>query len=357
MKYYIEVGTVNKAKQDIDEICRREGFTNLTHRNFGKGGVGRFLTKLVSVTSILWCMKKGDMLFLQYPMKKFYYMACVLAKMKGAKVVTVIHDLGAFRRHKLTPEQENSRLSKTDFLIVHNPTMRDYLIEHGYKGGIHCLQIFDYLAPCQPADYAAPHQPWRIVYAGNLARWRNEFLYHIEAVMKGWQMVLYGKGFEMPASPTPPLTSHPSNQTSRPSPLTPHPSSLTYRGFIASDDFIAQAEADFGLVWDGDSMDECTGDWGEYLRINDPHKTSFYLRAGIPVIVWKEAAMSPFIEEQKLGISVGSLSEIGERIAALSPADYQVLKQNALAMSQRLNEGYYIKAGMKAADDYLNSHV
>ena len=58
MKYYIEVGTNNKAKRDIDEICRREGFVNLTRHNFGEGGIGRFLTKLVSVTSILWNMKK-----------------------------------------------------------------------------------------------------------------------------------------------------------------------------------------------------------------------------------------------------------------------------------------------------------
>ena len=187
MKYYIEVGTINKAKQDIDEICRREGFSNLTRHNFGKGGVGRFLTKLLSVISILWCLKKGDTLFLQYPMKKFYYMACSLTKMKGANVVTVIHDLGAFRRHKLTPEGENKRLSKTDFLIVHNPTMRQYLLDHGYKGGIHCLQIFDYLSPNQPADYVSPHTPWRVVYAGNLARWRNEFLYKLEPIMKGWQ--------------------------------------------------------------------------------------------------------------------------------------------------------------------------
>lgn len=330
MKYYIEVGTVNKAKQDIDEICRREGFSNLTRHNFGNGGVGRFLTKLVSVISILWHLQKGDTLFLQYPMKKFYYMACSLARMKGANVVTVIHDLGAFRRHKLTPESENSRLSKTDFLIVHNPIMRDYLIEHGYKGGIHCLQIFDYLSENQPADYVSPHSPWQVVYAGNLGRWRNEFLYKLAPVMTEWQMALYGKGFDDKAN---------------------HCEQLCYHGFMASDDFIAKVEADFGLVWDGDSLDECTGDWGEYLRINDPHKTSFYLRAGIPVIVWKQAAMAPFIEEENVGIAVDSLSQIGNRLKALSTEDYAKMRKAAMAMSHRLNEGYYIKDGLKAAEN------
>lgn len=353
MKYYIEVGTVNKAKQDIDEICRREGFTNLTRHNFGSGGLGRFMTKLASVTSILWTLKKGDTLFLQYPMKKFYYMACSLAKMKGAHVVTVIHDLGAFRRHKLTPEGENSRLSKTDFIIAHNPTMRHYLVEHGFKGGIHCLQIFDYLSPhplppaqsgTQATGTTTPAQ-WRIVYAGNLGRWRNEFLYRLEPVMKGWRLDLYGKGFD-PA--------HGDGQHAT-------DTALAYHGFIDSDDFIATAGGDrqappqFGLVWDGDSLDECTGDWGEYLRINDPHKTSFYLRAGIPVIVWRQAAMAPFIEEQRVGIAIDGISQLTAVLSHITPGDYAQMRRNALDMGRRLNDGYYIKKGLEAAEAYLSA--
>ncbi len=332
MKYYIEIGTVNKAKQDIDEICRREGMTNLTRHNFGEGGAGRFLTKLVSVSSIVWRLGKGDVLFLQYPMKKFYKMACTLAQWRGARVVTVVHDLGAFRRHKLTPEGENRRLSKTDFLIVHNPTMRDYVRRHGFQGGLHCLQIFDYLSDRQPAAYATPHSPWRVVYAGNLGRWRNAFLYKLADHLNGWTMDLYGKGFGPADNPSP---------------------QLVYHGFKASDDFISGTEADFGIVWDGDAIGECTGDWGEYLRINDPHKTSFYLRAGIPVIVWSQAAMAPFILEQNVGIAVDGIDQIADRLASITPETYRQMKQNAVDMSQRLNHGYYIKAGLQAADEYL----
>ena len=32
-----------------------------------------------------------------------------------------------------------------------------------------------------------------------------------------------------------------------------------------------------GLVWDGDSCSSCSGVCGEYLKINNPHKISFYL--------------------------------------------------------------------------------
>jgi len=334
MKYFIEVGTINKAKQDIDEICRRESYQNLTIKNFGSGGVGRFITKLVSVFNILTTLQKDDTLFLQYPMKKFYRIACTFARMKGAKVVTVIHDLGAFRRHKLTPEQENRRLSKTDFLIVHNPTMKDYLLKHGFKGGIHCLQIFDYLSEMTPASYSTPHHPWRVVYAGNLGKWRNAFLYKMRSCVNGWEMDLYGKGFEEQENDC---------------------TQLHYHGFMPSDDFIAKAEADFGLVWDGDSTDECTGAWGEYLKINDPHKTSFYLRAGIPVIVWSQAAMAPFIKERQVGIVIDRIEDIGQQLQSLTPEEYMHIKQQAEAMGRQLAEGFFIKEGLKAADTYLQN--
>ena len=123
--------------------------------------------------------------------------------------------------------------------------------------------------------------------------------------------------------------------------------------FIPADEFIRSADGDFGLVWDGDSTEACTGDWGEYLRINDPHKTSFYLRAGIPVIVWSQAAMAPFIESSRVGIAVDGLSRLKERLDSLSEADYRQMLQNAQAMGRQLAEGYYIKQGLAAAFNYL----
>ncbi len=336
MKYYIEVGSINKAKNDIDEICQREGFVNLTKINFGSNGIGRFLTKLVSTIGILFYLRKNDILLLQYPVKKFYKTMCRFARWKGAKVVTIIHDLGAFRRKKLTPEQENKRLALTDFLIVHNRTMHDYLREHGYKGGIHNLDIFDYLSDETPGTYDTPHTPWKILYAGNLGHWRNEFLYKLNSCTNSWEFDLYGKGFEPEK-----------NSCNR----------LHYHGFTPSDKFIREAKGDFGLVWDGDSLDECTGAWGEYLRINNPHKTSFYIRAGIPVIVWSKAAMTPFVKNNKIGIAVDSIKDIDKELAKISPEEYQEIRKSVAKVRERLSNGYYFKEGFKSAMQYLGNNT
>ena len=332
MRYHIESASVNKAKRDIDNICRREGCTNLTRHNLGSGPVARFLTRLFAVCNILFCLKKNDILILQYPMKKFYKIACRFAHLKGAKVVTIIHDLGAFRRKKLTPEQENRRLSLTDFLIVHNPTMRDYLLKHGFKGGIHCLQIFDYLSDTNSTANDAPHTPWQMAYAGSLGSWRSGFLYKLEDCVTTYDLNIYGNGFDEAANKCPRIHN---------------------KGFIQSDHFISTVEADFGLVWDGDSLNECNGDWGEYLKINNPHKTSFYLRAGIPVIVWSKAAMAPFVKEENVGFAVDSLEHISERLATLTTEEYSQMKKAARSMSERLEQGYYFKEGIKSACKYL----
>lgn len=340
MNYYIKIATPNKAKADIDEISKQLGYTNLAYKDYGSGGAGRFMTKLFGVLHILTTMRKGDVLFLQYPMKKFYKMATIFAHWKGAKVVTVIHDLGAFRRHKLTPEQENHRLDKTDFIICHNDTMAKYLREHGYKGGLHSLEIFDYLS-----DYPVKNQKptfklqnngeASVVYAGNLGMWRNEFLYHLNGIVSNWKFDLYGKGFD--------LTKNTCDK-------------LIYHGFIRSDDFIKNVHANFGLVWDGASVDECNGAWGEYLKINNPHKTSFYLRAGIPVIVWSQAAMAPFVRKYNVGIVIDSIRDIDKRLADLTADEYKTIHDNAVAMGKQLADGHYIKAGLKAAHEFFSSN-
>lgn len=329
MNYFIEIQTVNKAKNDIDEILKKRGFQNLTLIQQKNNMFSRFVTKIYGVLRILTKLKQGDILFLQYPMKKFYKIACNFAHLKRAKVVTVIHDLGTFRRHKLTPEQENRRLEQTDLIIVHNEKMKEHLLHHGCRAQIFNLGIFDYLSQMFPKSYSTPHQPWTVVYAGGLGKWRNEFLYKLEPYIHSWTLDIYGKGFEEKYAEG---WEH-----------------IVYHGFLDSEQFVSQIEADFGLVWDGDSIDECSGNWGEYLKINNPHKTSFYLRSALPVIVWSQAAMAPFILEHGIGICVDSLADIDDVLHELTVEQYQLMKGNAAKIGQLLSEGYYIKEALNKA--------
>ena len=328
MNYYIQIQSPNKAKNDIDILFNDMGYVNLSPRLDSGNAVSRFLLRLAAVSKIVTTLHEGDVLCLQYPMKKFYTIACRMAHLKKAKVVTIIHDLGAFRRHKLTVEQERRRLSHSEILIVHNERMESHLVKNGSQQPVVRLDIFDYLSNTPPSRNHGSRKPTRVVFAGNLARWRNEFLYHLEEETQQWTIDVFGKGFD---------SDHNKN---------PH---LKYKGMLLPEELIAQADADFGLVWDGSSLDECDGEWGRYLLVNNPHKTSFYLRAGIPVIVWSESAMAPFILKQKLGIAIHSIRQLKEILPKMPEQEYALLKANAMKMSAKLGDGYFTRRAFEEA--------
>ena len=122
---------------------------------------------------------------------------------------------------------------------------------------------------------------------------------------------------------------------------------ITYQGFVPSEEFIKHVDADFGLVWDGGSLDGCSGEYGQYLKWNSPHKVSFYLRAGLPLIIWKEAAVAPIIEKAGAGITIGSLEELDDILKALTLEDYQKIKAKTVIMAKRLNEGYFLHQALE----------
>lgn len=327
---YLQIPSGNKAKEDIDVIMAQEGFRNVAVSLSSHNAVARFISKLLSVLLLVLRVHKGDVLLVQYPFKKYYSLVCQLTHLKGGKVITLIHDLGSFRRKKLTVEQENVRLSHTDVLIVHNEAMQQFLVEHGFKKPIVTLGIFDYLAPTPGnTPIKEANEPWQVVYAGGLAKRKNTFLYLLDEHIQGWHFNIHGKGLDEE--------------------FTKDWKNITPCGFIKSDDFIHQSIGHFGLVWDGSSIDECAGDWGVYLRVNNPHKTSFYLRSGKPVIMWSEAALTPFVLREGAGIAVSSLREIGTALAALTPAQYETMCNNAKAVSQKLANGYYFKEAFASA--------
>lgn len=82
------------------------------------------------------------------------------------------------------------------------------------------------------------------------------------------------------------------------------------------------------------STETCSGSYGKYLRINNPHKVSLYIAAGIPVVIWKEAALCSLIEENALGFGISSLDELEEALKSHEHL-YQSYRNNVLNMKER----------------------
>lgn len=323
-------GGGNKAKTDIEQIME-----NLQYKNVGlkqsrhANPVLAFLLTLAGVLKSLFSLRKGDVLVLQYPFKKYYAFVCNIAHFRGCKVITLIHDLGSFRRKRLSIQDEITRLNHSDVIIAHNDLMKEWLEDRDCKAKVCALKLFDYLSETTPSvSDTSLKRPYRVLYAGALTSRQNDFLYKLEDTIFSYRLVLYGGGFDTNRV-----------RTDR----------LIHKGFMPSDDLIRTAEGDFGLVWYGDSIDTVSGNVGEYLPYINPHKMSLYFRCGIPVVVWEDSASASFVREYNIGICVHSLKELDGVLSALTEEQYQTMKTNVKKISQKISKGYYFSTAIEEA--------
>lgn len=331
----------NKAKTDNETTMQEMGFVNIgLPQRVKDKGIFIFLYNLAGIIKACCLMRHDDILVLQYPVKKYFTFLCRAAHLHDAKVVAIIHDLGSFRRQKLTVRKEIERLSHADSIIASNQAMEQWLKDNGLKKATSALGLFDYRSTAaieeKTHDYNAGNpqsshkaQSYRVVYAGSLNPRKNSFFLSLPSVIHGFEPHIYGKGDAMPSLKNDPR--------------------IVFHDFTPADEFIAHCDGDFGLVWDGDSLDSCAGPFGEYLRYNSPHKASFYLRAGLPVIVWKDAGIAPIIEREGIGITISSLRELPQRLAEISDEELRAMRQRVLKTAGQLNNGYFFRNAIEKA--------
>ena len=347
MKYYLKEEFLhdnnvknagNKARNDVEEIVKREGYQALVlsvDNWYEMSTLKAQLHKSKAFSQALGQLKQGDELLIQFPMLHHSFFTTHLIKKiqkRGIKVYLLIHDLEVLRngnldsialRYKIRMHfQESSFLNIPDGIIAHNPIMKSVLVNKGVaEDKIVSLGIFDYLIPnFQEKTGLTKNQP--IIVAGNLAQEKAGYLYSLPEEPA---YNLYGVGFDASRA----LANE------------------TYFGSFLPDELPAALEGGFGLVWDGDSAKTCSGVFGEYLRYNNSHKASLYLASGFPLVVWKQSALSHFVLEKGCGIAVESLHDLKETIDNLSDADYQDLVDNAKRVGQEIRDGHYLKTALK----------
>lgn len=314
----------NKAKTDIESIMQAKGFVNLgLGQTVGSGVVSHFFRNLLGVIKAIFAIKKGDVLVLQYPMKKYYETVCKWAHLKGAIVITQIHDLNSFRSKRLTIPREIQRLSLSDGVIAHNDTMLHWLFDNGYKGKLHTLGIFDYLStrqiPTEKNLGQLSPKTYSMYFLGNLNPNVNAFLYAMPQYMGEHRLHLYGFGY-------------PKESTN---------DNLQFHGFADAEDLMAQHPGDFGLSWYGDSLEEGKGKIGEYMSYNNPHKVSLYIRCSMPVIIHSKAGLASFVRDNHIGVCVDSLKDIDTVLSSISQEEYMAMRENVKKVAARIAEGYY----------------
>lgn len=262
---------------------------------------------------------------------------------RGVRLVLVLHDLESLRLSIAQGETwtkrskglklESAAIAAASQIVVHNEQMRARLESLGVPGDkLVPLGIFDYLVPGYDASRMAARElayDLPLIVAGNLTREKAAYLYDLPDAV---ELNLYVNGFDETDGIAP---------------------NLHLQGSFPPNDLPYELTGSFGLVWDGETSHGCSGVFGEYLRINNPHKTSLYLSSGIPVAIWSGAALADFVIEHRCGIAVDDVADIQRVVAKLGPAGYQELQTNAERIGLQLRNGRYLTSALALAESRL----
>lgn len=283
-------------------------------------------------------MEKNSILLLQNPIKRkqlgMFFLLRLFKKIKKLRVISVIHDVEELRLslyRSYSAKEFNFMLHNSDCFIVHNKVMQEYFTKRGVvRDNIISLGIFDYaLEKNKVENHETAGTRADVVIAGNMDSHKCPYVYRLFDLKNKFSVNLYGPDYK-------------SDRAS---------DYISYCGSFPAEEVPFVLNGSYGLVWDGDSLFECTGATGNYLRYNNPHKTSLYLVSHIPVIIWEKAALADFIRENGLGITVGSLEEIKEKIDLITPEEYNNMVSNVIRMSEKLKTGYHIKEALKRCEE------
>lgn len=345
MKYYLceepgeDKSALTKARRDVSEILSALGWNELCiHRKIEEQNKYIHYLRMGWWTAADWSritgrLRRGDTLLIQFPMLNSLFFNKIAArfilyakKRKNIKVILLIHDIDSIRFPDDRIKQESHEAvfwDLSDVIIAHNESMKKYLQERRVNKKIVCLGIFDYLTQNTEKEISE-NTGNEVVIAGNLDGNKTAYLMRLREI-KDVKFNLYGPGY----------TDRMGGEN------------ISYRGVYPPEELPEKIEGSWGLVWDGSETDTCAGGYGNYLRYNNPHKISFYISIGMPVIIWKEAALAKFVTDNGIGLVIDSLEEIAEKQKSVKPEEYRMIRKQVQDLSQKVKSGYFLKTALE----------
>ncbi len=314
-----------KAPSDIIDILTEKYNAKSELLIQGNGIYSKIKYRLKMFSTILKAKMKKEVLIMQFPMYETtkilnFLFLFSLNFINKDKTIVLIHDLDSIRSEDETlRKQEFERLSKVKYIVVHNEKMKKYLEDIGIKANLYTLDLFDYLCDkkndFQRENIEFDKNNLKIAYAGNLSEVKSPFVYQLDEDKMNFTINLYGVGIDKDIN-----------------------EKMLYKGKFPPNELPDNIQGSLGLIWDGkfDESDENVS-FKNYTRYNNPHKLSCYIAAGLPVIVWRQAAIADFVKKYDIGYTISKLYDINE----LDFSDYVKKAQNVRKLQSDARNGKF----------------
>ena len=326
-----------KAVDDCEQIMRSIGYKELPYL-LGTPG-GGFFGKIKKVMSLLKIndITPNAILVVEHPLyihNNYLYVLRKLKARKKIKLVFIIHDLESVRQilpdSELYEARDKIVFEIADVIIAHNPVMKELLAKNGVDSKkIVNLGIFDYLVRKKEKEITKQGTQNGIVIAGNLDITTCGYIYLLsETILNDMDFNLYGINYK-------------------------ETKGCHYYGAFTPNELPQIMQGKYGLIWYGNDLETCGGKLKEYLHYINPHKTSSYIAAGIPIIIADNIGLKDFIEQNELGFSIMHLSDLKEKLNSITDEQYKLYQENVKKFSKKLKNGEYLKTALAEADKII----
>jgi len=334
----------SKARNDAEKILEKNGYEKYfvnTKKYVQKNKIKKIIQLFGYLKNyFVWnkevkSFSKDDTVVIQYPLlNTTINFKNILKKLtQKTNTIVLIHDMDSLRyrpeaQGKILCErirrEDQGILNEAGKVIAHNEEMAKKLIEYGVKKeNLISLNIFDYLYDNEIKNHGKFNK--KIIIAGNLSPEKSKYIANLKDV-KNVNFNLYGVGY-----------------------IDDNASNVTYKGSFLPEELLENLDGQFGLVWDGESVEGCIGGFGEYLKYNNPHKASMFVSANIPIIIWKEAALAKYIEENDIGYTIEKLSDIEVLLKRITEEEYNNKINNIKKLSKKLRSGDNLELALSKA--------
>lgn len=305
----------SKATSDVSSILnQRKDIEYIPITKSSEHKIWGGITTLIKLGLVLWRLPKESTIYIQYPLLNIKLFSKLSFLLKKHKIIAIVHDIPTYRfqkLHKYKPT-EIKLLNIFSGIILHTENMRNRLVIDGLHTTTYILGLFDYLLP--KGQHSKP-QKNSIVFAGALHK--SLFLKELHNVpSQKLHYNLYGAGM-------PDIIMN---------------ANIHYKGCFLPND-ITSIEGEWGLLWDGNSINTCDGQFGEYLQWIAPHKFSLYIACGLKIIAWEKSAMASLIKKYNIGITITSIQEIERKITSLTEQDITAMEHNVQKLSESIRKG------------------
>lgn len=313
------------GNMDAERVLLANGYKAIVFPGTFNFSLQAKLQRLVYLLKICFTISAGDVVVFQFPLyARIHVFLLKLLRIRRARIVCFIADIEGLRvkdAHLL--EKEKKLLSRFSLFISHNERMSQWIRSLVKEAVIAEIQFFDFLTT--PARRSSQRST-QIAFAGNLQK--STFIQHLGQLQEkcpNTTFLIYGPDY--------------------PEHL-PFPANAVFKGIFPPYETVNQLEGSFGLIWDGPSVSDCTGIYGEYLAFNSPHKLSLYILAGIPLIVPEMSASAVLVRQYEIGITIKQLGEIETAINAISNDDYQKMVVNTRSLATSISQGKRLEGAL-----------